>query len=187
MKAIVPIGVIVLVAFGIFAVLSVMQREATNKLIQDDASGFFQEKRQEAEIARNGDSAPLFQRTVVSGPSWLDPLQNAIEDCWVAIKRLSTSFGNRVRPHKQTPARLVPPTAFPEGRFVTLLSPVSVQTTSKKTITLSAGSHFALLAVENDQAVIRYYNGRKYSIPLLSTDFGYAPTPSAREVLANHR
>src|SRR5262245_37439770 len=67
MKAIVSIGVIVFVAFGIFAVLSVMQRESTNKLIQEDASGFFQEKRREAEIARNGDSAPLFQRTVVSG------------------------------------------------------------------------------------------------------------------------
>ena len=96
MKAIVSIGVIVFVAFGIFAVLSVMQRESTNKLIQEDASGFFQEKRRDAEIARNGDSAPLFQRTVVSGPSWLDPLQNAIEDCWVAIKGLSTSLGHRV-------------------------------------------------------------------------------------------
>jgi len=67
-----------------------------------------------------------------------------------------------------------PPTlakSFPEGRFVTLVSAVSVQTPSRKTITLHAGSHFALLAVENDQAVIRYYDGRKYSIPLSATDY----------------
>src|SRR5262245_59074805 len=76
MKAIVSIGVIVFVAFGIFAVLSVMQRESTNKLIQEDASGFFQEKRREAEIARNGDSAPLFQRTVVSGALVTGPAPN---------------------------------------------------------------------------------------------------------------
>src|SRR5882724_10268981 len=66
MKTIVPIGVIVLVAFGIFAVLSLMQRESTNKLIQADASGFFQEKKQEAELARRSNPEPISQRPVVS-------------------------------------------------------------------------------------------------------------------------
>jgi len=108
MKTIVPIGVIVLVAFGIFAVLSLMQRESTNKLIQADASGFFQEKKQEAELARRSNPEPISQRPVVSGPSWLDPIQNAIEDCWRAIK----SIGHRNRPQPPPQPRLAPPGVY---------------------------------------------------------------------------
>ena len=71
------------------------------------------------------------------------------------------------------PSRSVPAVTktFSGDRFVTLVSTVAVRTPSGKTITLQSGAHFALLAVENDQAVIRYYDGRKYSIPLSSTDY----------------
>ena len=60
---------------------------------------------------------------------------------------------------------------FNGDRFVTLISPVTVRTHLGKTITLQSGAHFVLLAVVNDQAVIRYYDGRKYFIPLSSTDY----------------
>jgi hypothetical protein len=71
------------------------------------------------------------------------------------------------------PSRSVPSVTktFSGDRFVTLVSPVAVRTPSGKTITLQKGAHFALLAVVNDQAVIRYYDGRKYFIPLSSTDY----------------
>ena len=71
------------------------------------------------------------------------------------------------------PSRSVPAVTktFNGDRFVTLISPVTVRTPLGKTITLQSGAHFALLAVVNDQAVIRYYDGRKYFIPLSSTDY----------------
>jgi hypothetical protein len=103
-KAIVSIGVIVLVALGIFAVLSLMQRQSTGKMIQEDATGFFREKQQEAALANTiareafNESNPVKTPTGVSGPSWLDSIQNAIEDCVRAIKNLPTSLSHRARP-----------------------------------------------------------------------------------------
>jgi hypothetical protein len=119
--------------------------------------------------------SPVNDATSVSEESWRDRVQKKIVDWVHAII------------HKQQPAAakdiagLVPVvkptafpegrTAFPEGRFVTLLSSVSIQTSPGKAITLHTGSNFALLAVENGQAVIRYYDGHKYSIPLSATDY----------------
>ena len=56
-------------------------------------------------------------------------------------------------------------------RFVTLLAPTSIRSSSGKTIMLSNGSRFPLTAIENDQAVIRYYDGRTYSVPVAATDY----------------
>jgi len=120
MKAIVPVGVIVVVAFGIFVVLSVMQREATDKLIQEDASGFFRDNKQNAEAARGSNPEKIFPPTVVSGPSWLERIQNAVEDCWRAIKNLSTSNGGRILHH---------PRPAPPGFYFTLTY-LSVRTRS---------------------------------------------------------
>jgi hypothetical protein len=54
--------------------------------------------------------------------------------------------------------------------FVTLISPVSVQSPSGKRIDLRIGSRFPLSAIQDDQVVIRYFDGRDYSIPISATD-----------------
>ena len=179
MKVIVSFGVILLVIFGIFVMLAISQRESMDNLIKEDSTGFWLEKKKNGEAARGDKPEKIFPPpVVVRGPSWLDPIQNAAEDCWRAIKNLPTSLGHRV--HLQRPAAakdiagpvpVLTPTTFQEGQFVTLVSPVSIQTAQRKTINLHAGSNVALLAIENGQAVIRYYDGRKYSIPLSATDY----------------
>jgi hypothetical protein len=58
-----------------------------------------------------------------------------------------------------------------EERFVTVISPVSVRRPSGKTVTVQSGSHFRLMGVERDQVIIRYYDGRNYSIPISATDY----------------
>ena len=58
-----------------------------------------------------------------------------------------------------------------EERFVTVISPVSIRMPSGKTVTVQSGSHFRLMGVERDQATIRYYDGRNYSIPISATDY----------------
>jgi hypothetical protein len=133
MKAIVSIGVILLVAFGIFAVLSLMQREATDKLVQEDASGFFRENKLNAEAARGDNPEKIFPPRVKYGPSWLDHLQNATHDYLRGIKNLPTSLTHLVRPHKQKPAgaeniaggvAVAAPTAFTEGQVVSAVLPL---------------------------------------------------------------
>jgi Protein of unknown function (DUF4236) len=57
-----------------------------------------------------------------------------------------------------------------EGNFVRLISPVTVRNASGKRITLRSGSRFPLSAVQHDQVVIRYFDGRDYSIPISATD-----------------
>jgi hypothetical protein len=54
--------------------------------------------------------------------------------------------------------------------FVTLISPVSVRNPSGKRIDLRIGSRFPLTAVQDNQVVIRYFDGRDYSIPISVTD-----------------
>ena len=58
-----------------------------------------------------------------------------------------------------------------QERFVTVISPVSIRMPSGKTVTVQSGSHFRLMGVERDQATIRYYDGRNYSIPISATDY----------------
>ncbi len=58
-----------------------------------------------------------------------------------------------------------------EERYITVISPVSVRRTSGKTVTIQSGSHFLLIGVERDQVIIRYYDGRNYSIPISATDY----------------
>jgi hypothetical protein len=60
---------------------------------------------------------------------------------------------------------------IPENTFVTLIARVSVRSPSGKMLTLQRGSHFRLIAAEGDQLVIRYYDGRKYSIPVSVTNY----------------
>ena len=54
--------------------------------------------------------------------------------------------------------------------FVTLISPVSVRNPLGKRIDLHIGSRFPLTAIQDDQVVIRYFDGRDYSIPISATD-----------------
>jgi len=54
--------------------------------------------------------------------------------------------------------------------FVTLISPVSVRNPSGKRIDLRIGSRFPLTAIQDNQVVIRYFDGRDYSIPISATD-----------------
>src|SRR5262249_51611132 len=104
MKVIVSIGVILLVVFGIFAVLALMQHQSTDKMIHEDAAGFFHEKKQEAWVESGEVPEPMPYHPTISGPSWLDPIQNAIEGCLLAIKNLPTSLGHLVRPHPRPAA-----------------------------------------------------------------------------------
>jgi hypothetical protein len=53
---------------------------------------------------------------------------------------------------------------------VTLISPVTVRSASGKRIIFRSGSRFPLTAVKDDQVVIRYFDGRDYSIPISATD-----------------
>src|ERR1051326_6640959 len=101
MKAIVLIGVMALVALGIFTVLAFKQCQETDKLAQNpnrvlgekereiaDAQAFAQEA-----LGRSKDiKEPTGPYQV---PSWTDRLQNAIEGCWRAIENLPTSLGLR--------------------------------------------------------------------------------------------
>jgi hypothetical protein len=58
-----------------------------------------------------------------------------------------------------------------EERFVTVISPVSIRRSSGKTVSIQSGAHFRLMAIERDQAIIRYYDGRNYSIPISATNY----------------
>ena len=97
------IGVIALVALGIFAVLSLMQRQATDELVQAEGNGKIHEKKREnadAEaFAREclGGPNAVKHPTSVSGPSWVGRLQNVIEGCERAIRNLPTSLGHLTR------------------------------------------------------------------------------------------
>ena len=110
MKAIVLIGVMALIALGIFAVLSLMQRQATDKLVQGE--GEIHEKKQEIADARafaregSNDPNPVEHSTGVSGPSWVGRFQHVIENCERAIKNLPKSLGPR---HQ---SRLAPPGVY---------------------------------------------------------------------------
>jgi len=110
MKAIVSVGVIALIALGIFAVLAFKQCQETDKLEQNpnrvlgekeqeiaDAQAFAQEA-----VGRPKDiKEPTGPYQV---PSWAGRLQNAIESCVRAIKNWPTSLGLR----RHLP-RLAPP------------------------------------------------------------------------------
>jgi hypothetical protein len=116
MKAIVLIGVMALIALGIFAVLALMQRHETDNLVQDP-NGVLQEKNREiasaeafAREASNEPNPVKHPTSPVSERSWVDRLQNAIENCERAIKNLPTSL--RTRHHR----RLAPP-----GIYFTLI------------------------------------------------------------------
>jgi hypothetical protein len=107
MKAIVLGGVIAVVAIAIFAALSIMQRQETDKLVQADASRFFHEKQQEKAVAGEA-TGDAFNRIVkpptrVSGPSWVNRLQNAIEDGSRHIKNLPTILARLTHPHHAPP------------------------------------------------------------------------------------
>jgi hypothetical protein len=52
MKAIVSLGVIALVAIGIFAAFSLMQRQETDKLVQADGNGNIHEKKREIALTQ---------------------------------------------------------------------------------------------------------------------------------------
>ena len=113
MKIIVLIGVMSLVALGIFAVLSSTQRQATDQLVQAGDGAISEKKREIAlanTIARETFNEPnaIKYSTPVPGPSWLDPFQNAIEHCLSAIKNLPTSLGHLAFPHKQGQILLPP-------------------------------------------------------------------------------
>ena len=56
------------------------------------------------------------------------------------------------------------------NEFVTLISPVSIRSPSGKRIDLRSGSRFSLTAIQDNQVVIRYFDGRDYSIPISATD-----------------
>jgi len=103
MKAIVLVGVMALVALTIFAVLSNMQRQSTDKLAQEDASGFFHEKKQEAAAARDLSREAFNQPNPVerppgeSGPSWVDRLESLVGERVRAIKSLAHQAGHQPR------------------------------------------------------------------------------------------
>src|SRR5262249_33471940 len=86
MKAIVLIGIMVLVAFCIFEVLSGMQRQSTDKMIREDTAGFFQMKKKEAQAASADGTEPIPHRLTVPEPSWPDQLQNTIAGWTRSIK-----------------------------------------------------------------------------------------------------
>jgi hypothetical protein len=104
MKAIVLVGVMALVALAIFAVLSNIQRQSTDKLAQEDASGFFHEKKQEAAAARDLSREAFDQPNPVerppgeSGPSWVDRLESLVGERVRAIKRVGHRHQPRVAP-----------------------------------------------------------------------------------------
>lgn len=102
MKAIVLIAAIALVALGIFAVLSQMQRQSTDNMIRQDASGFFAEKRQEARAASMDGTEPIPYHQSVSAPSWLELRPNPISRWMRALESL-------VHVHRQ---RLAPPGVY---------------------------------------------------------------------------
>jgi hypothetical protein len=70
----------------------------------------------------------------------------------------------------------IPPATAPtvsdnsKGKFVTLISPVTVRSASGKRIVFRSGLRFPVTAVKGDQVVIRYFDGRDYSVPISATD-----------------
>ncbi|MFZ0915528.1 MAG: hypothetical protein WAN04_01430 [Candidatus Udaeobacter sp.] len=114
MKVIVLIGVMSLIALGIFAVLSLMQRQTTDRLVQGDGNGEIHEKQRERAtteaFAREvfNEPNPIKHPTGASAPSWVDQVPNVIEACERAIKNLPTSLGLRTSPHP----RLAPPGVY---------------------------------------------------------------------------
>lgn len=127
MKAIVLIGVIALVALGIFAVLSQMQQHSTQRLAQDDATGFFREKKQEKAAAEEVDQEAVKQPISVPAPSaasWIDRFENVLGDCVRTIKNLPTRLGLRSRPSPiagPIPSPTTGPRAAPAGVYFTLI------------------------------------------------------------------
>jgi hypothetical protein len=145
MKGIAWIGVISLVGLGIFAVLSMMQRQATDKMIQEDDTGFFQEKKQEAWVASaEGTEAIPHPHPLVSGPSWLDPLQNAIEDCFLAIKNLPTSLGHLI--HRRS--RLAPPGVYFTLTYMSVRKPSGI-------IGVNAGTRVVCVKDEGAELLVK--------------------------------
>jgi len=128
MKGIVLIGVASLIGLGIFAVLTNMMRDTTNKLVREDANGFFHEKKQEMAVADDlsqqafGEPNPImYPKRDIREPVWVKRLEEGIEACERAIKNLPTSLGLRTRPHPRlAPPRLAPPRLAPPGVYFTL-------------------------------------------------------------------
>ena len=114
MKGIILIGVMSLIGLGIFAALILTQREAADKLVQEDANGFFREKKQEMAVADalsreafNEPAPRIYPRGAFSrGPVWVERLEKGIEACERTIRNLPTSLG--LRPHQ----RLAPPGVY---------------------------------------------------------------------------
>jgi hypothetical protein len=108
MKGIVLIGVTLLTALGIFAVLTLTQRQATDKLVREDTNGFFHEKKQEMAVADSlsreafGEPVPRTFPPTVSEPVWVERLEKGlekgIEACDRLIKNLPTSLRLRLYP-----------------------------------------------------------------------------------------
>lgn len=126
MKAIVLIGVMALIALGIFAALALMQRQETDKLAQDP-NGVLQEKNREIASAEafareaSNEPNPVKEPTgPVSQHSWVNRLQNVIENCERAIKNLPTSLGPRHHP------RLAPPGVYFTLTYLSVRNPSGI-------------------------------------------------------------
>lgn len=128
-----------------------MQRQTTDKLAQEDASGFFREKQQEkaaaADLAGDAYNQIIKPPTGVSGPSWVNRLQNAIEDGLRAIKNLPTKLTRRTDPH--------PPLAAPNVYFT--LTYLSVRTRSGIT-GLGAGTQVVCVKDEGPVLLVKFGN-----------------------------
>src|ERR1043166_8325735 len=127
MKAIVLIGVMGLIALGIFVVLAFKQCQETGKLAQDPNRVLGEKEREIADA--QGFAREVFnQQTVKENPtgpypvpSWVDGLQNAIENCARAIKNLPTSLGLR-----RHPPRLAPPGIYFTLTYLSVRNPVGI-------------------------------------------------------------
>jgi len=158
MKAIVLIGVIALVACGIFVALSNMQHGSMDKLLQEGNGSIHEKKRETATLnAKLGEALdqpnPLDLRahdetTAVSGPSWSDQLGKVIDGSASTIKNLTTSIG-----HRSPGPRLAPP-----GVYFTLV-PLSVHIPSGIT-GLSAGTRLVCLKDEGAVLLVKTGNLR---------------------------
>jgi len=88
-------------------VLSLMQRQATDELVQAEGNAGVHEKKQEIAAAEAfaretlGGPNAVKHPTGVSGPSWVGRLQNVIEGCERAIRNLPTSLGHLTRHHRR--------------------------------------------------------------------------------------